>query len=165
MKNKKITICVALVIIFLTLGLDQWTKWAITHSLSLHEVQEIIAHFFSLTYVQNTGAGFSLFEGFGVLFFALLTLAALAVIVYAFFKTQDGRVQLCLSLICSGALGNLIDRLRFGYVRDFLSFRIFGWNFPVFNIADICITVGFGCLIACMIYDEIQEKRRWKSLS
>lgn len=163
MKNKIISICVSLVIIALTLGLDQWTKWAITHTLFLHEKIEIIAHFFSLTYVQNTGAGFSLFEGFGILFFAVLTIAALVVIVWLFIRSDDVRAQLCLALVFSGAAGNFIDRLRFGYVRDFLSFRIFGWDFPVFNIADICITVGFGCLIACMIYDEVQERKRWRT--
>ena len=85
------------------------------------------------------------------------------VIIYMFVRSSDVRAQLCLALVFSGALGNFIDRLRFGYVRDFLSFRIFGWDFPVFNIADICITVGFGCLIACMIYDEIQERKRWRT--
>lgn len=163
MKNKIISICVSLVIVFLTLGLDQWTKWAITKTFALDERMEIISHFFSLTYVQNTGAGFSLFEDFGILFFALLTIAALVVIIYMFVRSSDVRAQLCLALVFSGALGNFIDRLRFGYVRDFLSFRIFGWDFPVFNIADICITVGFGCLIACMIYDEIQERKRWRT--
>lgn len=162
MKNKIISIFVSLIIVFLTLGLDQWTKWAITKTLTLHERMEIISHFFSLTYVQNTGAGFSLFEDFGVLFFAVLTIAALVVIIYMFVRSDDVRTQLCLTLVFSGALGNFIDRLRFGYVRDFLSFRIFGWDFPVFNIADICITVGFGCLIACMIYDEVQERKRWR---
>lgn len=160
MKNKVITICVALIVVFLTLGLDQWTKWAVERSLDLYERVEIIKNFFTVTYVQNTGAGFSLFEGFGIWFFAIITCIALVVVVWMFIKSKDARTQLCLAMVFSGALGNLIDRLCFGYVRDFLSFNLLGWNFPVFNVADICITVGFACLIACAIWDEIQEKKR-----
>ena len=160
MKNKVITICVALIVVFLTLGLDQWTKWAVERSLDLYERVEIIKNFFTVTYVQNTGAGFSLFEGFGIWFFAIFTCIALVVVVWMFIKSKDARTQLCLALVFSGALGNLIDRLCFGYVRDFLSFNLLGWDFPVFNVADICITVGFACLIACAIWDEIQEKKR-----
>ena len=81
MKNKVITICVALIVVFLTLGLDQWTKWAVERSLDLYERVEIIKNFFTVTYVQNTGAGFSLFEGFGIWFFAIITFIALVVVV------------------------------------------------------------------------------------
>ena len=162
MKNKIISICVSLVIVFLTLGLDQWTKWAITKTFALHERMEIISHFFSLTYVQNTGAGFSLFEDFGILFFALLTIAALVVIIYMFVRSSDVRAQLCLALVFSGALGNFIDRLRFGYVRDFLSFRIFGWDFR-FQYCGYMYYCRLWLFDRMHDYDEIQERKRWRT--
>lgn len=83
MKKMK-TIVASLLIVLATLGLDQWTKWAIERSISLNDSVEMIKHFFYLTYVQNTGAGFSMFAGAGMGFFALLTIVALAAILYMF---------------------------------------------------------------------------------
>ena len=110
MKQGK-TVVASLLIVFVTLGLDQWTKWAIVKSIKLNETVEMINHFFYLTYVQNTGAGFSMFAQAGMGFFAALTLIALVAMVYMFFKTDDSRYQICLSLVFSGAIGNFIDRM------------------------------------------------------
>lgn len=165
MKNKLISICVALVVVLLLVGLDQATKWAIVESIDLYERIEVIKGFFYLTYVQNFGASFSILEGIGVWFFAILTIVCLVVIVIEFIRHNDFRIQLSLALVFSGAVGNLIDRIMYGYVRDFLSFNLLGWDFPVFNVADICITVGFACLVGIMIFDDIQEKKRWKKLN
>ena len=150
MKKMK-TIVASLLIVLVTLGLDQWTKWAIERSISLNESVEMIKHFFYLTYVQNTGAGFSMF--------------ALAAILYMFFKTEDSRYQICLSLVFSGAIGNFIDRMALGYVRDFFSFYIFGYPFPVFNVADICITIGIVLILVSMFIDDKKEQNRWKQES
>ena len=164
MKKMK-TIVASLLIVLVTLGLDQWTKWAIERSISLNEPVEMIKHFFYLTYVQNTGAGFSMFAGAGMGFFALLTIVALAAILYMFFKTEDSRYQICLSLVFSGAIGNFIDRMALGYVRDFFSFYIFGYPFPVFNVADICITIGIALILVSMFIDDKKEQNRWKQES
>ena len=164
MKKMK-TIVASLLIVLVTLGLDQWTKWAIERSISLNESVEMIKHFFYLTYVQNTGAGFSMFAGAGMGFFALLTIVALAAILYMFFKTEDSRYQICLSLVFSGAIGNFIDRMAQGYVRDFFSFYIFGYPFPVFNVADICITIGIALILVSMFIDDKKEQNRWKQES
>lgn len=165
MKMKIGTVVVSCILIVLTLGLDQWTKWAVQTGIGLYDRIEVIKHFFYLTYVQNTGAGFSMFEGFGMGFFGILTIIALVVILYLYFTASDYRYQLALTLVFSGAIGNFIDRMIFGYVRDFFSVYIFGSPFPVFNIADICITVGFGALLICYCYDEYKEKKRWKQNS
>ncbi len=162
MKRKIGSSIVSILIVLFTLGLDQWTKWAVVKSIDLHERITIIEHFFDLTYVQNTGAGFSLFAGAGTFFFAVLTIVALGFIIYLYITSEDERYQWTLAFIFSGALGNFIDRLRFGYVRDFFSFDIFGYYFPVFNIADICITCGFALIFIYMIYDEYKEKKKWK---
>ncbi len=66
-------------------------------------------------------------------------------------------------MICAGAIGNFIDRMTLGYVVDFFSFYFFGWGFPVFNIADICISVGFVMLIIFTLIDEYKEQQRWKN--
>lgn len=162
MKEKIGTYIVSLIIIVLTLGYDQWTKHIVEQSIQLNERIEVIKNFFYLTYVQNTGAGFSLFEGFGMTFFAIVTIVALILIGYIYFMVNDYRYQLALALVFSGAIGNFIDRLVLGYVRDFFSFYIFGSPFPVFNVADICITIGFAILLIIYIYDEYKEKKRWK---
>ena len=107
MKQGK-TVVASLLIVFVTLGLDQWTKWAIVKSIKLNETVEMINHFFYLTYVQNTGAGFSMFAQAGMSFFAALTIIALVAMVYMFFKTNDSRYQICLSLVISGALVTLL---------------------------------------------------------
>lgn len=146
----------ALLLVAVTLGLDQWTKYAVASQMVPGQSLEVIKNFFYITYVQNTGAGFSMFAGAGIGFFSVITLAAMAFIVWYFFKTRDLRIQLSLALIFSGALGNYIDRLRFGYVIDFFSVNLFGWWFPIFNVADICITVGFVCLIATYLYDDLK---------
>ena len=164
MKQGK-TVVASLLIVFVTLGLDQWTKWAIVKSIKLNETVEMINHFFYLTYVQNTGAGFSMFAQAGMGFFAVLTLIALVAMVYMFFKTDDSRYQICLSLVFSGAIGNFIDRMSLGYVRDFFSFYIFGYPFPVFNVADICITVGIALILISMFIEDKKEQAKWKQES
>lgn len=164
MKQGK-TVVASLLIVFVTLGLDQWTKWAIVKSIKLNETVEMINHFFYLTYVQNTGAGFSMFTQAGMGFFAALTLIALVAMVYMFFKTNDSRYQICLSLVFSGAIGNFIDRMSLGYVRDFFSFYIFGYPFPVFNVADICITVGIALILISMFIEDKKEQAKWKQES
>lgn len=164
MKQGK-TVVASLLIVFVTLGLDQWTKWAIVKSIKLNETVEMINHFFYLTYVQNTGAGFSMFAQVGMGFFVALTLIALVAMVYMFFKTDDSRYQICLSLVFSGAIGNFIDRMSLGYVRDFFSFYIFGYPFPVFNVADICITVGIALILISMFIEDKKEQAKWKQES
>lgn len=162
MKIQKGKIVVAIGIVFVMVCFDQITKKAIESSIPLYGSIEIIHRFFYLTYLQNTGAGFSILEGAGVVVFALITFAILCTLIHFFMTMDDVRYQTCFSFIFAGATGNLMDRLRFGYVRDFFGFYIFGNPFPVFNIADICITVGFAVLIACAIYDDYKEKKIWR---
>lgn len=162
MKVNKSICFLSLFNILFSLGLDQWTKWAIVQAIPLYEKLIVIPHFFSLTYVRNYGAGFSIMEGYGVFFFSIVTVLALIAILYYFLTCNDRRIQICLSFVSAGALGNWVDRIRFGYVRDFFSFRLFGQGFPVFNIADICITMGFFCIILILIGDDWKEKLKWK---
>lgn len=163
MKSKTKQLGISAAAIVLLVLADQWTKYMVAARMKLHESIEIIKDFFYLTYVQNTGAGFSIFEGYGKVFFALLTILALTAIVYYYFHTKDQKVRWCLVVIFAGAIGNFIDRMTLGYVVDFFSFYFFGWGFPVFNIADICISIGFVMLIIFTLIDEYKEQQRWKN--
>jgi signal peptidase II len=125
--------------------LDQWTKYAITSNLRYGESVEITS-FFNLVLVYNRGAAFSFLSeagGWQRIFFIVLTVVAVAVMTWLIRKHRDERL-FCwsLTLIIAGALGNLVDRVRFGHVIDFLDFHLAGWHFWAFNVADSAITLG-----------------------
>ncbi len=132
-------------VVLLTVAGDQLTKSAIRAALRPTQSIPLIPSVLHLTYVQNTGAAFGLFQGYtGV--FILLSVAVTAWILAVFLRTRSPMPRLTatgLALVLSGALGNLIDRVRFGYVVDFIDIRI--W--PVFNVADSAITIGVGLLL------------------
>ena len=133
---------------------DQLTKYLIKEKFHLGETLTIIPDFFNFTYVQNTGAAFGLFAHasptFRVPFFIIVPLVALLSIGSIFWKVppEDIKFSTALSLVISGAIGNLVDRLNLGYVIDFLDFH-WGWkyHFSVFNVADSAICIGVGLLM------------------
>ena len=134
------------VIAFLIILFDQISKDIARGHLRLGESLPIIKNFFHLSLVFNTGAAFGLFRN-ETIFFILAACVAIIAIVRTlkfkiFYSTEFSLQSISLILILAGAIGNLIDRIRFGYVVDFLDFRI--W--PVFNIADSSITIG-ACLL------------------
>ena len=138
----------------LILILDQWTKSLVTDKFQLGESVSIIREFFNLTYIRNPGAAFGIFAqshpSFRGPFFMLIPLVALVVIGTVFRKlpANSRLLSSALSLVIGGAIGNLIDRVRFGYVVDFLDFHWrYGYHFPAFNVADSAICVGVGILI------------------
>ena len=165
MKKRPRAIVQSVLAMIFLVGLDQISKIWIVNHFRLYERKEIIAGFFDLTYLENTGAGFSIFEGYGKVFFATLTIVAFVFIVYMFWNSTSRFTDWMLTIIMAGAIGNFIDRMFLGYVRDFLSFCIFGWDFPVFNIADICISVGFGLLLIYYVVEEYRENQKWKKKS
>ncbi len=128
--------------------LDQLTKWWVLATFELYESVEVIPGFFDLTFVVNTGAAFGLLAGdqnpWRQLFFVVVTLVALVVLAMAFrqYRREGGVYIAAIGLIGGGALGNLIDRLRFGHVVDFLDFYIKDYHWPAFNVADSAISVG-----------------------
>lgn len=132
---------------------DQATKAWVQAALSAYE-PVAVTPFFNLVLVHNTGAAFSLLAGAGGWqrwFFIVLTVAiAAAVIVWVVRSSAEGyrATPLALSLVLGGAVGNLIDRLRFGHVIDFLDVHAGGWHWPAFNVADAAITGGAILLVA-----------------
>ncbi len=142
------------------IGLDQWTKWFFLVNKDNFKDFEIIKGFFYLTYVENRGAAFGILQNFRW-FFIILTVIALAVMVWYFIKNQNKMLRLSLSFIMAGELGNFIDRLFRGFVVDFFDFYPFGYNFPVFNVADICVNIGvfFLLIYVLFIYKEQEEDK------
>jgi signal peptidase II len=126
--------------------LDQASKLAIAGSMQLYQSIEIVPYF-NLTYVHNTGAAFSFLSeagGWQRWFFAGLALVISVVIAVwlARLKQHETLLAVALSLILGGAIGNLIDRLAYGYVIDFLDVYYQTWHWPAFSIADSAITLG-----------------------
>lgn len=136
-----------------TILLDQASKSHIMQTMRLHESIPIIPNFFSLTYIRNPGAAFGLLasssNGFRLLFFGFTSLFALGLLGTIFFRLQeeDWVGQLSIAGILGGAIGNMLDRLRFGEVVDFLDFYLEGYHWPAFNVADAAISVGVFILI------------------
>ena len=130
------------------LVLDQLTKMIVDRTMSLHQSIPIIDGFFSLTYVRNTGAAFGIFSGsheaFRLPFLILVSVLALGFVVVMLKRLRDEETGLitALSFIIGGAIGNLVDRVLYGEVIDFLDFYWSNYHWPAFNVADSCITVG-----------------------
>jgi signal peptidase II len=128
--------------------LDQISKYALIKSLRLYESVPVIAGFFNLVHIRNRGMAFGLMNrpdiNYGFYFLIIGTLGAIVLLLFWFFKfNKDGnQITLGLSLILGGALGNLIDRLRFREVIDFLDFYLGTYHWPAFNVADSAITIG-----------------------
>ncbi len=127
--------------------LDMLSKLLVKHFLLLGERNFVISHFFSLTYVKNTGVAWSLFQG-NTLFIIIFTVVILIGLVYYLFHHRCSFLeQIGYGMILGGAMGNLFDRIVYRYVIDFLDFYILGYDYPVFNLADMAIVVGVILLI------------------
>ena len=145
-------------------GLDQWTKWlTVTHIPSTNgsAVVRAIPGFFHITHIKNTGAAWSMLEGQTWLF-VLVTAAFFAIVgVLIWKKVLQKKFELvCLAMIAGGALGNLIDRVRLGYVVDMLDTMFM--DFPVFNVADVFVVCGTICALIYYLafYGKYDEKHR-----
>lgn len=137
--------------------IDQITKWNIVQNFELYQEKVIIPGFFSLFYIQNEGAAWGIFQG-KMVFFYLVTLIVVGYLVYMFQqeKNKTKLVGISFALILSGAIGNFIDRLLNGYVVDM--FRLDFINFPIFNVADVCLTVGVVLMLIHVLFFEKEEK-------
>ena len=139
---------------------DQWTKGIVTRAFEVHQSQTVIGGLFDLTYVRNSGAAFGLFASVdssvkAIILNSVAVLVFVVVSVYALRSSHKSvRLQMGFALILGGAVGNLLDRVRFGYVVDFLDFSISGHHWPAFNIADSAICVGVGLLFLDMLRSE-----------
>lgn len=155
------TITIIISIIFLVI--DQISKLLVVKSLSINNSIEVIKNFFYLTYTNNDGAAFSILTG-QRLFLIVVSIIIIILLLHYLKKNKiDSKIEiLSISLIIGGSLGNLIDRIVRGYVIDFFDVKIFGYNFPIFNIADTFIVIGaFLLFIKISRKDKHNENRKW----
>ena len=157
MKTKYIIFFVTLTAVVL---LDQFLKAYIGATMNIHESIPVIEGFFNITHVRNPGAAFGFLSNaapeFRSLFLITVSMIAIVLILYFISKNTAKEMLLTfsLSLILGGALGNLIDRIRFGEVTDFLDFYISSYHWPAFNVADSAISLG-----AIVLVIEIFKRR------
>lgn len=144
----------------LVLPLDQVTKAFITARFKLYESVTVIENFFNITYVRNKGAAFGILSDsvYRIPFFLTVTAVAVVGLLWYLLRTREDSPWLhtALSLILSGALGNLIDRIRFGEVIDFLDVHWYQHHWPAFNVADSAITIG----VVLMLLDMWRHEHR-----
>ena len=148
MKLKHVLIGIATILI------DQITKIAAASSLSSGSIT-MIPGFFRFTYAENSGAAWSMLEG-KMWFFYIITVIALIAMVM-FYRNQadsDELIKVSLVLMMAGTIGNFIDRLCFQHVRDFLDFTIFGYDFPIFNVADMALCIGVFLIIVDVLLEN-----------
>ncbi|MEG2543872.1 MAG: signal peptidase II [Longicatena sp.] len=143
------------ILLALVLMLDQLTKFFIDSMMKLGDSIDVISGFFRITYVQNTGAAWSMFEG-KMIFFYIISVVFLIGMFYFYRCTQkdDTLTLVATVLMIAGTLGNFIDRLVFQHVRDFLDFVIFGYDFPVFNVADMALCIGIALICLSVLIEN-----------
>ena len=142
---------------------DQLTKALILKYLPLHHTIPVITGVFNITHVQNPGGAFGLMAGLSpamrTVIFLFISSLAVGLILYFYLKTPRTHALLAagFALIFGGAVGNLIDRIRFGVVIDFLDFYILKYHWPAFNIADSAISVGIAIFVFHLFFKKIPE--------
>lgn len=143
--------------------IDQVTKVYIMQTMRLHESVVIIPNLFSITYIRNPGAAFGILStssgSFRFIFFGLTSLFALGLLgtILVRMPKDDWMGQISVVAILGGAIGNLLDRLRYGEVIDFLDFYINTYHWPAFNVADSAITVGVIFLVLHFTFEKQKE--------
>lgn len=143
--------------------IDQIIKFLITNVIELHESIIVIKSFFNLTYVRNTGAAWSILSG-NTLLLILISIVALVLIYFYLIKDKDlNEIDIVsYGMLIGGIVGNLIDRILYGYVIDYFDFKIFNYNFPIFNMADILIVLSVIIIGISLIVGEYHEQNRNK---
>ena len=141
--------------------IDQISKLLVVKLIDINNPIEIIKNFFYLTYTHNTGAAFSILTGQRI----FLIVIAIIILIILFNYLRKNKIErkvdkIAFSLIIGGSLGNLLDRIVRGYVIDFIDVKIFGYNFPVFNLADTFIVIGVILLLITLTRKEENNDNR-----
>lgn len=147
--NKK-TYAIAVFILLL----DQISKSLIEIYFNLDESFVVVKNFFSITIAHNTGGAWSILNNYSFLFIIFSVIALILLIRFMFQFKNNLRNNIAFACTVAGIMSNLADRLFLGYVRDFLDFTIFGYDYPIFNVADIAIVMGVILLIIAIIKGE-----------
>ena len=140
--------------------LDQISKYIVQQNAAAIGQMEIIPNFLYLRYIKNTGAAWSMLSNHTMLL-TLISVVEIGILVYFLLdvrKKKQTLYRIALSLMIGGAIGNLIDRVSFQYGRDFIDTYIFGYDFPVFNIADSALCIGAFLLIVILLFEKKESK-------
>ncbi|MDF9867119.1 signal peptidase II [Bacilli bacterium PM5-3] len=146
-----------LFLVIVLIVLDQLSKFLVSTNMELYQEIPIIKNFFSLLYIRNDGAAFSIFKG-QMFFFFIVTFIALLVIAYLFKTSKSKFALITTSILLAGVLGNFIDRLLYGEVVDFLSFTFNTYKFAIFNIADCYISIAVVLFVIETLFFEKGNK-------
>ena len=152
-------------IIVAIIALDQWSKWALKTSFNLYQSEPVIQDLLHFTYVTNDGMAFGLSFPGGKHILLVMTILLTGFIIGFLWKEREGHflVKYGLALILSGAIGNLIDRLLYGKVVDFLDLMIGDFHWYIFNVADSSVTIGMVLFIMhSIIYESSHLKNESK---
>jgi signal peptidase II len=163
MADSKPSYLLLMLLTMFSLIVDQLTKVYIDRAMDLHQSIPVINDLFSITYVRNKGAAFGFLANtsYRIPFFIFISIVAVFVILFAYRKLRGDQklAQVSLALILSGAVGNLIDRIRLGEVIDFLDVYWKSYHWPAFNVADSAICVGVFFLAIDMMREESRQKK------
>ncbi len=155
------TIIILVSIICSGILVDQITKILVDNLMALYSTVPIIPDFLHLTYIQNKGAAFGMLSNHRWVFMVISTIAIIAMGIYLFrFCKERMLFKVGLALIISGGIGNMIDRVIYGYVIDMIDFRVI--NFAVFNVADSFVCIGAGIVFLCLVIDLIKTTKKEK---
>ncbi|EGQ3662708.1 lipoprotein signal peptidase [Staphylococcus pseudintermedius] len=137
---------------------DQLTKFIISTQMTLGESFAVVPKFLYITSHRNNGAAWGILSGKMTFFYIITIIVLIALIVFYIKEAKNNMLmQIAISLLFSGALGNFIDRVSSGEVVDFIDTVIFGYDFPIFNIADASLTIGVVLLIIVLLKDQNQK--------
>lgn len=161
-RHYKFLLCITLPIFVVMLIADLLSKHFVDGALALGESAQFLPGFIDIVTVHNEGAAWGIFAGSQTVLI-VLTFIFIAAFIWLMFaeKAKNPLFHISLGFIFAGSLGNLVDRLAFGYVRDFLHFEFWD-SFPVFNVADICLTVGVVILVIYFIVSLVKNGKKKK---
>lgn len=140
------------------IALDQLTKLLVINTLALNSSVTVINNFFSISHIKNKGAAWGVFQD-GRIVFIITTVIVVLVLAVLINRSNNRLFKTILSIIIGGALGNWIDRVLYGEVTDFLHFKFWSYDFPVFNVSDMFVVVGTILLAIYLIFIEKDNGR------
>ncbi|WP_414043453.1 signal peptidase II [Macrococcus animalis] len=158
--NKRYNITMMSILAIFLIAMDQLTKYIIVKTMKIGESFSVIGDILEITSHRNHGAAWGMLQN-QMTFFYIITVVVLVAIAFFYYKEAmfNPIMQLGLTLIFAGAIGNFIDRLLRGNVVDFIDTKIINYDFPIFNVADACLTIGVIVLLYDMLFNQKEEKR------
>lgn len=147
------------VLIAILVAADQYFKYLVTSNLSIYQVHPVIDGFFSITYFSNSGGAFSFLaeNGWGIILLTAISVLVSAVLLYVLYRLRNKGLfwtRFAVAILSAGTIGNMIDRIRYHSVVDFMMFNFGSYTFPIFNLADMCIVCGSILLALLLMFDK-----------